>query len=339
VRPFRVLVLPAMLALTLFACGDDEEEVGPSPNPQSPWTRVLKIGDPSFEMGFSFSAPNDGWLCVYERVFHYDGHKWSLHTHLGKEMNANALIDICAPAPNDVWVGTNGDPDHMFHYDGSSWEITDFGESEAAYDVERLVDLFFLSSDQGWAACRAVDFIGGGIVFRYDGEEWAALAYVDCVFEEIYFLSANDGWAYGFDDNYDRHFFHYDGNDWTEVDLPGPPAEYYEVIKFCGPNDGWLLGRNDITPVLYHYDGASWSGVACPENMKYAHEGDFLPGGRFWIGGQAGWYFDGERFKRYPWPYEEEFAIRIYACGENDVWAAADVVPNSLDILHFTGFK
>jgi hypothetical protein len=338
-KTLRVVILPAVLALTLFACGEDETKVEPPPNPLSPWARVFQIGDSDTEADVSFSAPDDGWLCMYERVFHYDGKKWSLHTHLGKELNANALIDICAPASNDVWVGTTGQPDHLLHYDGNKWEITDFGESEAAMDVEYLEDLFFLSPNRGWAACRADDYIGGGIVFRYDGTEWTCLSYVDYVFEEIHFVSPNNGWAYGYDDNFKRHFFHYDGNDWEEVDLPGPAAEYYEVIKFCSPNDGWLLGRNDNGPVLYHYDGSNWTWVTCPENMKYLSKGDFVSADCFWIGGRGSWYYDGERFTPYPWPYEDEFAIKVYACSENDFWAVTDVKAKRMDILHFTGLK
>lgn len=339
-KALRVVILAAMLALTLFACGEDETKVEPPPNPLSPWARVFRIGDSSYGVVVSFSAPDDGWLCVYERVFHYDGIKWNVHTHLGKELNANAFIDICAPASNDVWIGTTGRPDHLVHYDGNKWEITDFGESEAARDVEYLEDLFFLSSNQGWASCRCYPSIGDGIVLSYDGAEWTALTYVyDYIFEEIHFVSATNGWAYGYDDNFDRHFFHYDGNDWTEVDLPGPPAEDYGVIKFCGPNDGWVLGRNGITPVLYHYDGVNWRQVPCPETMKYAYAGDFVSADCFWIGGWDSWFYDGERFTRYPWPYEGEFADLIYACGENDVWAVAEVGPNRMDILHFTGFK
>lgn len=336
----KVFRIPAILAVTFIACGDDETPSGPTPNAASPWKVVFSFDDPKGQWieDLWFSAPNDGWACMYDKVLHYDGTRWQVLATCGKELPeyAAALTAISAAAPNDVWVGGNACyPDLLYHYDGKGWKA--FKVVERVYYVK---DIFFLRPNQGWASFFSGSGLRPGTLFYYDGVEWTYSCGGDIVYEELHFVSANNGWAYGYDDKtLKRHFFHYDRDWWEEVQLPGPAPEYYEAIKFSGPDDGWLLGRNGINPVLYHYDGAKWSVVECPLDAKYVYEADFASAKSGWLAAEKSWYYDGQNFTPYPWPYDNLSDFVLWACGENDVWAAAGGLDTPIYLLHFTGFK
>lgn len=294
-KGLKILSIPAILALTFIACGEDETPSGPTPKPQSPWKVVFSFDDPKGQWieDLWFSGPKDGWACSYQHVFNYDGNRWRVFADMGKELNAIGLTDICAPAPNDVWVGGPAIyPEHLYHYDGKRWEPVNVAGEEY---VEGLEDIFFLGPDQGWASFQGDELIPG-MLFRYDGIKWHSYP-GSVLFEELYFVTANNGWAYGYEyDTFKRQFYHYDGNYWEEVNLPGPPAKYFEAIKFNGPNDGWLLGKIDTNPILYHYDGIKWAVVECPPNAEYARDADFVSATNGWLAGEKSWYYDGEKF-------------------------------------------
>ena len=336
-KTLKVFRIPAILAVTFIACGDDEPE-GPTPGSQSPWKLVFTYNaaeNDSIE-DMWFSSANDGWACMYKRVFHYDGVKWRLFADLGQQLGATALTDISAAGPNDVWVG--GSPEagaHFYHYNGTKWDKID-----THFPIDYVNDIFFISPNQGWAAVAGERSPGNqGMVLFYDGQNWTCQWNSETEMEELFFVNASNGWGYGFDRNYDRHLYHFDGEWWDEVQLPGPPAEYFEAIKFCGPQDGWLLARNGTNPKLYHYDGAAWTVVECPANAKYVYEADFASATDGWLAGGTSWHYDGQKFTAYPWPYEDQEANAIWVCGENDVWAATGGLGTPNYIYHFTGFN
>lgn len=92
-----------------------------------------------------FSGPKDGWLVGTRQIsypinvgviMHYDGNDWSDVTPSGMR----ALGDVCALAPNDVWVAA---ADGIYHYDGVNWAQSFAGPPVGA--------LHFSSSNNGWA--------------------------------------------------------------------------------------------------------------------------------------------------------------------------------------------
>jgi len=344
-KALKVFRIPAILALTFIACGDDETPAGPTPNPASPWKVAFQFEASGWGgMGdMWFSGPNDGWACMGPWVFHYDGTKWCLFADLFKELDVSGVYSICAPAPNDVWVSVDLHSRGLIfaHYDGTVWKEVIPPEGGRANDI------FFISPTRGWAAVRTGD--AGeekGLVLYYDGRTWTKQWEGDVVFKELYFLGVDNGWAYGFDYNArELGLFHFDGEDWEKVGLPGLKAKTYEAIKFNGPNDGWLLGKSEgnplLDPLLYHYDGATWTEVKCPPGAKLVNSADFVSATYGWLAGaDKTWYYDGLKFTPYPWPYEyeEQFANIVWACGENDVWAAVVSFDKNI-IYHFTGFK
>jgi hypothetical protein len=71
----------------------------------------------------------------------------------------------------------------------------------------------------------------------------------------------NDIWAVGCDDPRPDYWlpfmFHYDGSNWTQVDLERDGIDYgcpRKVVPL-GPNDVWVIG----TLFFAHWDGAHWS--------------------------------------------------------------------------------
>lgn len=339
-KGLKVFSIPALLALTFIACGDDETPSGPTPNPQSPWKVAFQFEASGYGgiRDMWFSGPNDGWACYGPWVFHYDGNKWRLFENLSQRYNVFALESICAPAPDDVWVAGYllGDGHVFYHYDGTAWKEVPIIYGDLPNDI------FFISPNRGWAAVLAGERgAEQGLLLYYDGLDWTQQWQGDFEFIELYFLDADNAWAYGVDHNADEWaLFHFDGKDWEKVILPGPKAKTYEAIKFNGPNDGWLVGRYEAEPQIYHYDGATWTEVKCPSEMKNIYGADFVSTTDGWLVGETSWYYDGQTFKSYPWPYNYEvpYATIVRSCAKNDVWATLSSFGKQI-ILHFTGFN
>lgn len=348
-RGLKVFSIPAILALAFFACGDDETTTGPGPpNPQSPWDVAFKFyhGETEPDAGFrdfDFAGPNDGWACALDRVFHYDGSRWRLHTNLGEKYGYPiSLQAISAPAPNDVWVGGLIDKDgvDLFHYDGSSWTPVDTGIYRPR---ERFVafDIFFIAPNRGWVGTYFYTHwpVRGDILY-YDGSSWTLQGCGASVIGEMYFSGPNDGWAIGDDGEYRPSLFRWDGTYWDNVRLPQSGNVYYLAsLDFCGPDEGWVFGSEDAGPVLYHYAGGSWHKTTPPA----ADNGDctLLSSANGWLAekGRRSWFYDGLDFKGYPLPWADVGSLVLFGVSENDVWAGTGNLGGYSYILHFTGFK
>lgn len=109
-----------------------------------------------------------------------------------------------------------------------------------------------LSADDGWAVGGTFDQNGhprNGCFLHYLQGIWIAQD-VDTPLFDIFFASANDGWAVG------SHgaMFHFDGKTWENRERSTEST--LRSIYMSGTTSGWAIGDNGT---VLRYNGATWS--------------------------------------------------------------------------------
>jgi hypothetical protein len=155
--------------------------------------------------------------------------------------------------------------------------------------------------------------------------EWVPTPKCLAPVNDIYFVSANDGWAVA-----GHQIWHYDGSSWNVFkDLhPADPRYDYGLTQvwFNGPNDGWFAGIENRTYSVYvshmwHYDGSEFKEVSIP-NVRFIYKIHFnAPDDGWAFGGDYALRFDGSKW------YKTEFPT-LYWSGcffwtANDGWAVS----------------
>jgi hypothetical protein len=182
-------------------------------------------------------APDDVWATTGSGPVHWDGTSWSSD---GNPVPAAGALDVAlsASGPNDVWaVGGTATANEPFveHYDGTSW--TEVATPAGLHQPRggplfiSLNDVVALAPDDVWAV--------GGYFFQGQGTERPEPPVV----------------------------LHWDGSQWTVVDMPPPGDVAYEAdaVAAGGPHDVWVAADAifpdfETTPgLVLHWDGSSWS--------------------------------------------------------------------------------
>jgi hypothetical protein len=155
--------------------------------------------------------------------------------------------------------------------------------------------------------------------------EWVPTPKCLASVNDIYFVSANDGWAVA-----GHQIWHYDGAGWKLFKNLHPANPRYDYgltqVWFNGPNDGWFAGMENRTSSVYvskmwHYDGAEFKEVTIP-NVRFIYKMHFnAPDDGWAFGGDYALRFDGSKW------YQTEFRT-LYWSGcffwdANDGWAVS----------------
>jgi hypothetical protein len=157
---------------------------------------------------------------------------------------------VAAPGANNVWiVGAGG---QILHFDGCTWNEYDAGTTADLWWVSVTADAVFIVGDNGTiirsvntSAQRTFELMPAPTTVTLFG---------------VYATSTNHAWAVGFDPMNPEPsgvLLHYEGTDWTTVQLPPELGANRDIFKVWGrsPNDVWLVGRDGL---VLHYDGQSW---------------------------------------------------------------------------------
>ncbi len=313
------------LSLILLTAADCDNPVDPDPpDPyDGPWEKVT-VPDDLGNKALDFLGPNDGWVCGYGNVGHWDGNSWSVVKRYGDSENKYFLSGIQAIAPNDIWFsGTieSGSPPYTYtgviiHYDGNNWN-----EEQLAI-ITGVNSIHIFDDGTGW---------GGGVngVIYYDGSDWILKGTND--YRHLFFLSKTDGWACGL-----SKIYHWDGTEWTEV-----LADYdvwFEDIYFTAPDDGWAVSSGSAYGAAghYHWDGTSWTefddDTIDQQGLWAVH---FLRSDWGWAVRGSSYFFNGETWERIKMGNEMSTGGNdIYCLSENDVWVAG----TGPYFYHFSGF-
>ncbi len=228
------------LGTLLGACPGCDDDVGAFPvdgtdtDPSSPSSDA---STPPSEAGPPADAP---WEMVFED-------------------RESALFSVWGTTGDDVWVvGSDaGDGPLVLHYDGESWEAKDTGASG---------DLWWVSGHGNDVWMSGSD----GLVLRYSVE--------DEQFEEfemekpitvygIFPVATDDVWAVGggFGAEVSTAIYRYDGQQWSEVDVPGDAEQPYFKVWGRSSEDLWVVGFG--TEAL-HRVGEDWEVVPVPTEQR-----------------------------------------------------------------------
>lgn len=175
------------------------------------------------------------------------------------DLNA-AILSISGHAADDLYA-VGGDPSddnlgpYVLHYNGTNWRRLQTGVTGALWwiSVEPIGGDFWMSGENG-------------NILRYDAaaddfEEFTTPG--DETIFGIWGASADDIWAVGGDLDADRAgvIWHYDGADWTALDVSAIDATGLPTLYKVWGRDAGDVYAVGSEGVILHYDGAAWTAV------------------------------------------------------------------------------
>jgi hypothetical protein len=175
---------------------------------------------------------------------------------------SGALLSVAGTSPSDVYaVGTDtgdGKGPYVLHYDGESWEQLETGASGDLWwiSVTPIDGSFYMAGD-------------GGLILEYDLETRQFKRYEtpgDALLFGIWGPTESDLWAVGDDKEGGGVIWHYDGNEWTVVDLTGVRDQVPPLFKVWGPrgDDVYAVGQEGV---ILRFGGTGWMDVPSPTTL------------------------------------------------------------------------
>ncbi len=182
-----------------------------------------------------------------------DGGTVQTWTILGQDMDS-ALLSIAGTGPDDMWMvgGDVGSGPMVVHHSGGAWSRVDTGTTD---------DLWWVWHDGSdpWIVGA------GGRVLRRNGDSFDQVVLdPDVTLFGIWGSGPTDVWTVGGNINLASDgaaMWHFDGQDWTAVDLPAEVASQVAVYKVWGRSatQVWAVGTGGSSMT---WDGKTWTSVA-----------------------------------------------------------------------------
>lgn len=235
------------------------------------------------------ASPSKAWTLIdvrtgRQRIARWDGHRWSV---VGPTFDSPLLSAIATLPNGEAWVV--GRAGLILHWDGLRWQrlkaprdqgwLGDYN-AVVARSVKDVWALGFRGSRKGWRTHA----------LHWDGTSWRVVATPDLV---------NDGGRAedvgevfrGGQVGSDRSLYaigntgrgrlvieRWNGKRWKVISLPARRATVWASIGSVvvrSPVDVWAardpLSSNQ-SPLLYHWNGSTWSSLAVPTGLRSAHE-------------------------------------------------------------------
>ncbi len=174
-----------------------------------------------------------------------------------------ALFSVWGTTADDIWVvGSDaGDGPLVMHYDGKGWDVLDTGAEG---------DLWWVSGegDEVWMSGA------NGLVLRYDRSDEQFEAFeLDSPITAfgVQPFAADDVWAVGgeFMGDVGRAAYHFDGEQFSEVDVPSDgakdPVPPFFKIWGRSSDDLWIVGFGTSA---YHKQGDDWQLLDVPTGRR-----------------------------------------------------------------------
>jgi hypothetical protein len=201
------------------------------------------------------SAPNDQYVVGANKVFHFDGSKWTEVTS-----SVDLLNSVFGVSPTDVFVvGQNAT---ILSYDGVEWST-----------MTSPVGAVALRGVWGRAPNDVFAVGSGGVVLHYDGQAWTVVpnsstSELDAIWgssDHVYAV----GKAGGTVSNQTFTIVYWDASLNMFTPMPQPSSvsavDLYAVWG-RGPDDIFASGSSGT---ILHYDGAAWTGVTTMSGRLY----------------------------------------------------------------------
>lgn len=224
-------------------------------------------------------AENPSCICGSTIVDYWNGSAWR-RLNTPNAGVASFLSAISAVSAHDIWAAGDDWPDQgtdvplILHWNGKRWTATSFGQ----YQQAQLYSIYAPSHDDAWAF--GYYLYSGTLVLHWDGASWTQVSFPDSTVQIISVsgTAANDIWAAGYfycdSCNPEARLFHWNGSQWSSVSIAGfGEPSLISSISAIAPNDVWFTGYGEVYPtwknyishVTYHWNGASWTDVANPD--------------------------------------------------------------------------
>lgn len=175
---------------------------------------------------------------------------------------SNILTSVSALSPTDVWIiGNHVSPRGSYqpvvrHFDGVQWKRV--GQFPLHGSTAYPTSIQALSAGDVWVLLSS---IGAGVsrVAHWDGSVWTLTTMPGG--SSAYHLwadSDSDVWVVGEGSTIE----HFDGQDWSTMQTPGPSGTELFGVSGTGPDDVWMVGHYDVQStyemLLMHWDGQRW---------------------------------------------------------------------------------
>jgi photosystem II stability/assembly factor-like uncharacterized protein len=178
-------------------------------------------------------AANDAWAVGDEGLLlRWNGTEWATVT----SPTTYDLYAVDFVTPSDGWAvgGEWINPTECYkavylHWDGSTWtSYSPVMISDLLYDIDMI------SSTYGIAVGH------NNVQSAWNGNAWSAIGTTPMMhYQAVYLLTANDGWAVGWDYT-DSNIQHWDGSVWAEVACPTTAGLY--DLHMLTTTQGWAVG-------------------------------------------------------------------------------------------------
>ena len=144
--------------------------------------------------------------------------------------------------------------------------------------------------------------------------------------------SPTDVYAGGHNSYFPGALWHFDGKEWTPVDLPITTFDIYGIYGF-GVNDVWVAGETatDVSLIL-HYDGSSWKDYSDTNGKSLNGLWGSSSSDMWAVGVNTLFHFNGSAWNKYPFfiPPQGVQILSISGLNQNNVYMIGyrnDVVP------------
>ena len=294
------------LAFFIFGCGKDGD-VRLASGWESAQVRQVANAEvlpdepavASDEAGAAPAYDYEGWVVGwsgYEEkrhaVIYHDDHGQWIKEELLPFDSVSFLEDVAFPEADNGWAvgGFDAGPDYqalLLHRDGTGWSRVEIPELRCT----NFIKVEFTDADHGWALCGYV--LGNKpLAYHYSEGLWERVPEAGLLpfvkLNEMALLADDqvyisgvvpDAGGYGL-------LLNYSGGVLTDI-MSGRPFGWFEGLHIAAPNDGYLADcgwkLSFFDPVIYHYDGVSWTEEAGIARGACVAEFARAPGGA-WYG-------------------------------------------------------
>lgn len=298
------------------------------------------------------AADGQGWAVGQNgRVAYWDGS----NLRAAPSATSESLWDVSVLPDGRAWAV--GDKGVILHYNGVSWQLQDSDGVEA-----NLLSVDMVSATDGWAA-------GGEIFLHWNGLTWTRFDQpFGCWISDLDLLSADFGWAVGWDSGgygcalryiggdtwhytgdqlglssnpkikmvsetngwlLSDDVYRWNGQSWASIDLTLPYSNGFIAIDMVSASDGWLQTNNG----LYRWNGVDWLPWHGGENLNFTAIAMHSATAGVAVAGNQLYTWDGAAWRNHvTYRYSLGF---MDSTSSTDVWATTGYG----ELLHFNGSK
>ncbi|MBG0568623.1 hypothetical protein [Actinoplanes aureus] len=260
--------------------------VAPSPNPSLSANRPRGLAAPAADAVWSVGTWRDDATGRQRTLTQrWDGSAWRTVASPGTPGGNDNLTAVAGASPSQLWaVGFSAqsaydpdspaDPDRgvplILRGDGASWSVEPV-EMLGAYGHLTAVDL--TGPADGWAVGSSAAGVGAtprGLILRWNGSVWLPVAVPDTGTQPVHLTgvsatSTKDAWAVGYSgvlgSTAQAIVWHWNGQDWRQVDLGVDPGAQTVLFSVSAASDGsvWAVGYRRAADRQVGY-ALRWSG-------------------------------------------------------------------------------